>query len=102
MRESLANVGVNPLVSVSQNLQQDDRQCMIRKSQTMEHQNSVKGKLSSIEVAAPSSKLEERQPTVQPQVRHCSPSAARECFHRALFQPSATNAPLFRNRIPHN
>jgi hypothetical protein len=71
MRESLANLGVNPLVSVSQHLLKEDGQCMTRTSQTMVHQSSWKGKLSSIEVAASSSKLEERQATVQPQVRDC-------------------------------
>jgi hypothetical protein len=71
MRESLANLRVNPLVSMPQHLQKEDSQCMLRTSQTMVHQNSVKGKLSSVDVAAPSSNLEERQATVQPQVRHC-------------------------------
>jgi hypothetical protein len=98
MRESLANLGVSPLVSMPQHLQREDNQCMLRTSQTMVHQNIVKGKLSSIDVAAPSSNLEERQATVQPQVRHCPSSAAMECFHKALFQPCATSAPLFRNK----
>jgi hypothetical protein len=96
MRESLIHLGISPLVSMSQHLQKEDSQCMIRSLQTLEHQNSAKGELSSMKDAASSSKLVEQQDTDQAEVRHCSSRAAMDCLQVALHPPFATGAPLFR------
>jgi hypothetical protein len=101
MRESLIDLGVNPLVSMSQHLEKEDSQCMMGTSQMLEHQNSAKGKLSSMKDAASSSKLVEQQDTDQAEVRHCSSTAAMECLQVALHRPFATGAPLFRKTAPY-